>query len=311
MQIIVTGSLAFDQIMLFPGAFIDHIMPDKLHVMSVSFIVEKLHKNFGGVAGNISYNLALLGHNPICLSTAGKDGHDYKAYLEKNGVNTEYFKVNENDYTSSFVLITDKKDCQIAGFYPGAMRSDPQLPLEEVLDKTADNFLIIAPTTPEAMSKNVDTAIQKNVPYLYSPAQQIPYIQKEDLLRGIEGAEILIGNDYEIALIEKKAEISKEEIKQKVKILITTLGERGSVIEQKDSPEIAIGVAKPRVIKDPTGAGDAFIAGFLSAYLDKKILVECGQYAATAAIYALEEYGTTNHRYSLNLFENRLKENFG
>lgn len=311
MNIIVTGSLAFDQIMLFPGAFIDHIMPDKLHVMSVSFIMDKLHKNYGGVAGNISYNLALLGHKPVCLATLGKDGKDYKAYLEKNGVNVDYLSVLESDYSSSFVLITDRKDCQIAGFYPGAMKNDFKLNIEEVLDKEEENFLVIAPTTPEAMCKYVDIAHERNVPYLYSPAQQIPYLEKEDLLKGIDRAEILIGNDYEIALIERRSGISKAEMLEKVKLLVTTLGDRGSVIEQRNASEVAVGVAKPRNLKDPTGAGDAYIAGFLTAYLAKKSKAECGQWGATAAIYALEEYGTTSHKYTLNLFENRLKENFG
>ncbi len=315
MNIVVTGSLAFDQIMLFPEAFSDHIMPDKLHVMSISFLVDHLHKNFGGVAGNISYNLGLLGKKPVCLSSAGKDAEDYKVFLEKNGVNTDFVTIIPDDYTGSFVVITDKKDCQIAGFYAGAMNSDKELSIVSTLRAInidiEDSFAVIAPTTPEAMVKNVEEVQQNNIRYLYSPAQQIPRLAPDDLIKGIEGAEILIGNDYEIALLEKKTDLTKEQMLEKVKLVITTLGDRGSVIEQKDKEEIVVGIAKPQIVKDPTGSGDAYIAGFLAAYLDGKELVECGQYGATAAVYAIEEFGTTAHTYSLALFENRFKENFG
>ncbi|NMB57252.1 carbohydrate kinase family protein [Candidatus Beckwithbacteria bacterium] len=310
MQIIITGSLAFDQIMVFPGTFKENIMPERLHILSLSFLVDKLHKNFGGVAGNICYNLGMLGKNPICLSCLGEDGEDYEAFLAKNGVDTDYINIVDTDYTASFVVINDKVNCQIAGFYPGAMRNDVNLPLEQILDKDTDNFLVIAPTVPEAMGKYLQIAKARNIRYLFSPAQQIPSLSEATLIDGINHAEVIIGNDYEIALIEKKTGMSRENILEKVKVMITTFGEKGSVIEQKDKPKIEIGVAKPREIKDPTGAGDAYIAGFLSAYLDQKSLIECGQTAATAAVYALEEFGTTAHSFSLNLFENRFKENF-
>jgi adenosine kinase len=314
MNIIVTGSLAYDQIMNFPEPFIDHIMPDKLHLLSVSFLVTHLHKNYGGTSGNIAYTLGLLGKNPIILASAGKDAEDYKVMLEKNGAITDFMNIVTDDYTGSFVVITDVKDCQIAGFYPGAMQHDVELSCGEVLSKKNINkeeaFLVIAPTVPEAMVKNVAEAQMGGIRYLYSPAQQIPRLSKEDLTRGITGAEIVIGNDYEIALIEQKTEMTKEQMLEHAKIIVTTLGDRGSMIEQKDKQNIMIGVAKPKEVKDPTGSGDAFIAGFLSAYLDKLSLVECGQFGATAAVYVVERYGTTGHSYSLDVFENRLKENF-
>lgn len=315
MHIIVTGSLAFDQIMVFPDAFADHIMPDKLHVMSVSFLINHLHKNFGGTAGNISYNLGLLGRDPVCLASAGKDAEDYKVFLEKNGVNTKYITIIKEDYTGSFVLITDKKDCQIAGFYPGAMNHDEDLSIIDIIKKekwdAEDCFAVLAPTTPEAIANNVKQLQENGVRYLFSPAQQIPRLAKEELIDGVEGAEIVVGNDYEIALLENKTGINKEEMVDKVKVVITTLGERGSVLNQKNREEIVIGTAKPRDVKDPTGSGDAYIAGFLTAYLDGKSLVECGQWGATAATYAVEAYGSTGHTYSLSIFENRLRENFG
>jgi adenosine kinase len=315
MNIIVTGSLAFDQIMLFPDAFVDNIMPDKLHVLSVSFLVEHLHKNYGGTAGNICYTLGLLGKSPICLSTAGKDAHDYKSFLEKDGINTHFMKLVHDDYTGHFVVITDKKDCQIAGFYPGAMAKDKDLSIKAVMEELhlppEDTFVVLAPTSPEAMRGFITECHELQLRYLYSPAQQIAQTPKEDLVKGIEKAEVIIGNDYEIALLESRAEMSKQDMLKTTKIIISTLGDRGSVIEQAGKDEIVVGVAKPHAVHDPTGSGDAYIAGFLAAYLDGRSVLECGQRAATAAVYAVEQYGTTTHSFSLNIFENRLKENFG
>lgn len=312
MQVVVTGSLAFDQIMIFPESFEDHIMPDKLHVMSVSFLVDHLHKNFGGVAGNISYNLGMLGLNPVCVGNIGQDGEDYKLMLEKNGVNIDFLNTIHDDYTGTFVVITDKKDCQIAGFYPGAMKNDEKLKLADiVLNKDEEFFLTIGPTMPKAMVSLVREAKELGLRTLYSPAQQIPRLSKEELLEGIEQAEVLVGNDYEIALIEKKIGLSHFQLLDMVNVLVTTLGERGSKIEQKNSAEMMIGVAKPKEVADPTGSGDAYIAGFLAGYVENKSLIECGQMAATTAAYAVESFGTTGHKFSKALFENRKSENFG
>ncbi len=310
MNIIVVGSLAFDQIMVYPGAFADNIMPDKLHVLSLSFLVDKLHKNYGGVAGNICYNLGLLGKNPICLSSVGKDADDYVSFLHKNGVNTNYVNVEKNDYTASFVVLNDKKDCQIAGFYPGAMHKDDSLSIADIHEK-GDNFLVVAPTMPEAMAKHINYAVDYGIRYMYSPAQQIPRLKKEDMIKGVKNAEILIGSDYELALLEKSTGMSKEEMLDSVNIMITTIGARGSKIEQSGQKEIIVGVAKIKELNDPTGSGDAYIAGFLSGYLYGKSLVESAQMGATVAAYAVESFGTTAHSFSKVMFENRLRENFG
>jgi adenosine kinase len=314
MNIIVTGSLAFDQIMLYPGAIVDHIMPDKHHVLSTSFIVDHLEKNKGGVAGNICYNLGLLDKNPVCLASMGKDGVDYRSFLQKNNVNTDFIKIIDDDYTASFVVITDKKDCQISGFYEGAMKKDKDLSIKETLKKLQaspeETFLVIAPTHQSAMVSNISEAKSLNLRYLFSPSQQINYLNRKDLVEGIMGAEVLIGNDYEIAQLQEKSGMNANDILDNVRVVVTTFGEKGSLINQKGKQDIAIGVAKPKKIKDPTGVGDAYIAGFLSGYIKQKSLAECGQLAATTAAYALEEYGTTNHTFSLNIFNNRLKENF-
>jgi len=310
MQIIVTGSLAFDQIMNFPESFSDYIMPDKLHVISASFMVDAMHKNFGGVAGNISYNLGILRENPICLSSIGQDGKDYVALLKESGVNTDYINLSKTDYTGSFVVITDQNDCQIAGFYPGAMKNDTNLSLKDVVKEGQDYFLVVAPTMPEAMDNFVQEAVELKIPFMYSPSQQLPKLTKDQILFGVKHADIVIGSDYEIALLEKRADLTHQQLIEATNIVVTTLGKAGSLIEQQGKPEIKIGVAKPRDIKDPTGAGDGYIAGFLAAYLNGKSLVECGQWAATGAVYPVENYGTTAHDFTYELFQQRLKENF-
>jgi adenosine kinase len=297
----------------FPDAFAEHIMPDKIHALSVSFLVDHLHKNFGGVAGNICYSLGLLGRDPVCFACAGKDAKEYRDFLKKGGVNVDYLQIDPEDFTGSFVVITDKSDSQIAGFYPGAMKNDVMLRLGSVVDGVEDRdvFCVISPTMPEAMSGFVKEARDKGMRYMFSPAQQIPRLSKRMLIEGIEGAEVLIGNDYEIALIEEKTGLSKKQILSKVRVMITTLGEKGSKIERGGREEVVVGVAKPSEVLDPTGAGDAYIAGFLAGYLEGLPLEKCGQMGATSSAYVLERYGTTGHSYSVGEFEKRMGESFG
>lgn len=314
MHIIVTGSLAFDQIMLYPGAIADQIKPGMSHVISTSFTIDHLEKNQGGTAGNICYNLGLLGEKVVCLASIGKDGADYVHFLEKNNVNTQFIQKITYDYSASFVVITDQDDCQISGFYEGAMKRDTELSLENTLDTLVvapeDAFLVLAPTSSEAMVKFIHEANNLKLRYLFAPAQQTPNFSREDMLAGITGANIIIGNDYEIAQMLEKAGLTEEQLLDRGSIVIKTVGEKGSVIHQKGREEIVVGIARPRQIQDPTGIGDAYIAGFLSGYLNGKTLIEAGQMGATAASYVLEEYGTTNHTFSRPIFDNRLRENF-
>ncbi|MBI2074514.1 MAG: carbohydrate kinase family protein [Candidatus Levybacteria bacterium] len=304
-KIVVTGSLAFDYIMDFPQSFEENILPDKLKTLSVSFLAHNFSKNFGGVAGNIAYNLALLKQQSFILSSAGEnDFETYKKHLEKVEVLTHYINEVRNEFTANMFMITDKNNCQIAGFYPGAMRKDVDLSIEKDTD-----FVVIAPTMPDAMNKFVNQTKKLGIPYLYDPAQQIPRITKEQLENGVDGAEILIGNDYELALISKKTGITKEQLLGKNKIVITTLGEKGSLIEKK-SEKYNVGVAKPLKIVDPTGAGDAYIAGFLTGYLKNLELKVCGQIGATAAVYAIEQYGTQKHKFTIDEFKKRYVQAF-
>ena len=303
--VVVTGSLAFDYIMNFQDSFETHILPDKLKTLSVSFLAHNFSKNFGGVAGNIAYNLALLGQPATILASAVKnDFGGYKTHLQKHGVNTKAIHHVNSEFTANMFMITDINNCQIAGFYPGAMNQDETLAIQSKTD-----FLVVSPTVPQAMEQFITQAKKQKVPYLYDPAQQIPRLTKEQLIDGIRGAEVLIGNDYELALITKKTGLTKKQILQKTKILITTLGNQGSLIETNKGKRM-IGVAQPEKLTDPTGAGDAYIAGFLAGYLNGFDLQISGQIGANAASFAIEKYGTQQHNFTVNQFRKRYEETF-
>lgn len=310
-NVLVTGSLAFDHIMDFPGTFEEHILPHKLKTLSVSFHLQNLNKNFGGVAGNIAYNLALLEKTPIILASSGKKDFDtYAKHLQKAGIDTEFITRIKNEFTANAFLITDKNNCQIAGFYAGALSKDSKLKIEPIHRTQKIDFLVIGPTEPSAMNNFVLEAKKLGIPYLYDPAQQTTQVKKDNLINGISSAEILICNDYELALILKKTKLTKNEILKKVKILITTLGEKGSLIETENKTSV-VGIVKPKKIVDPTGAGDAYIAGFLAGYVRKNPLHICGQMGATLATYAIENYGTQKHKFTIEQFKGRYKETFG
>lgn len=309
-RVIVTGSLAFDHIMDFPQTFEENIIPEKIKALSVSFLANNFSKNFGGVAGNIAYNLALLRHPVTILSSAGeRDFGSYHSHLKKVGVMTEDINQIRGEFTANMFMITDKNNCQIAGFYPGAMNTDCKLSIETLKRISGQSFLVIAPTVPQAMDNFIKEAKKLSVSYLFDPAQQIPRLSCNQLERGISGAEVLIGNDYELALISKKTGLAKKEILARVKVLITTYGEGGSLIETKEQ-KIKVGIVKPERLVDPTGAGDAYIAGFLKGYLRSLPLKVCGQIAATIATYAIENYGTQKHTFNHVQFQTRYRKAF-
>lgn len=307
MNIVVTGSMGFDYIMDFPGKFSDRIMPDKIHQLSLSFLVDKLSKQYGGTAGNIAFSLKLLNTEPTILAVAGNDFAPYQTFLQKHNIETSNIKIVDDISTGSYFVITDKEDNQIGSFFAGAIKYADSL---SVLNFPKNDLVIIAPNDPNAMKKYVKECKENSIKYLYDPAFQIENFSNEELLSAIVGAEIFIGNDYEIALVEKKLGISHTELLSKCKVIITTLGSKGSVIES-EGKNIQIGCAKVLNVVDPTGAGDAYRSGFVSGLVRKYPLMVCGQMGAVAAAYAVENYGTVNHNYSPADFITRFKENFG
>lgn len=308
-MILITGSLAYDQIMDFPGEFQDHIHADKLHILNVSFLVNTLRKGFGGTAGNIAYTLSLLGINSEIMGAVGVDFAPYLSFLKKHHIGTKYLKIIKSEKTSSAFGITDKKDNQIWGFYTGADKFSHNLSISKIKDPI--EMAVIAPQNPKAMLNFVRQYQGKKIPYLFDPGMQLPWFEKGNLLKAFMGAKIIIGNDYEVRVMEKKTGIGNlHTLAAKNKIIITTLGDQGSVISNIRD-KIRIKAAKPLRIVDPSGAGDSFRGGFLAGFLRRFDLKVCGQMGSMAACFAVEKYGTTNHSYSLKEFARRFKENFG
>lgn len=308
-MILITGSLAFDHIMDFPGTFADHIMPEKIHALNVSFLVDQMRKSFGGTAGNIAYSLSLLGVRAAILGIAGDDFVTYKEFLEKNEIDTSYIKLVNNLYTSTAFGVTDSRDNHIWGFYSGADSLSDHLSIFDIEGKI--DFGIIAPHNPRAMIKFARQYQQAKIPYLFDPGMQLPWLNGSDLHAAFSGAKIIIGNDYEISMMEKKTQIADlHSLSSKDKIIITTLGEAGSHVST-EGETFTVRAARVRAASDPAGAGDVYRAGFIAGFMRKFPLKTCAQMGSVAAAYTVEKFGTTTHTFSIAEFERRYKENFG
>jgi adenosine kinase len=306
-RIVVTGSLAYDHIMSMPGSFSDHIMPDKIHILNVSFIMETFKKEFGGTAGNISYSLGLLGVPTLIVASAGDDFRDYLKHLKTiKSLDVTGIKVFKDIPTAQGFVTTDKNDNQIWGFYEGAMRKNRAIVLSEFL-KSGD-FVVISPNDPVATIQFVTESVQRNIPYLFDPAFNTPHLTKEELESSVKNASIVIGNDYEIELIKRR--LGLRNLPQTKQIWITTLGSRGSIIRM-GRREWEIPPAKPKSVVDPTGAGDAYRAGFLSGFVRDLPLGVCGRLGSLTAAYTVERQGTQTHRFSVEEFKDRFEMNFG
>lgn len=307
-MILVTGSLAFDYIMDFPGVFIDHINTSSTHKINVSFLIDKLKKGYGGTAGNIAYNMALLNIRPMILGSVGEDFNEYKNFLTNSGVDTSGIKTIKGEFSSQAYIVTDQKDDQIAAFYPGAMNSNKMLRIADLSEKP--EIVLITPGGVEAMMNFVSECKALGIPYMFDPSQHITALSDEQIKEGLQGAKIFINNDYEYEMIKKRLEFSDEQFLDSAEIVIITKGAQGSVIKTKQG-EINIKAAKTDGVSDPTGAGDAYRAGFICGFQKKLDLKICGQMGAIASCYTIEKYGTTSHTFSLEVFRARYKQNFG
>ncbi len=310
MSVLVTGSIAYDYIMQFPGYFKDHILPDKIENISVSFLVDSMKKNLGGVATNIAYNLALLGERPKIMATVGQDFADYRDWLERAGVDTSAIVEIPEDFTASFFVSTDGNNNQIAMFYTGAMAHAHKLSVKErTLDGRID-LAVISPNDPRAMVQYARECKELQLPYIYDPSQQIVRLNGEELADGVRGSMMTIVNEYEFEMLKNKTGWTDAMVAAQTQALIVTRGDKGSTI-QVDGASIVIPAVPARREADPTGVGDAYRAGVIKGYLKQLPWQTTGRLGSLAATYALEEYGTQNHRYELAEFVERYRETFG
>jgi adenosine kinase len=307
MEIYISGSLAYDRIMDFPGKFADHILPDKIHILNVCFMVNGLTEKFGGTAGNIAYSLALLEEQPLILATAGKDFTRYQDWLERYNLPVRGIRIIPEEFTAGAYITTDQSDNQITGFNPGAMKYRSLFSFDDLKPETA--IAIVAPGNLEDMLIFCQTYKEKNIPYIFDPGQSIPMWSGERLVEMLTGANITISNDYELEMIIKKTGLSKAEIIDRSNVLITTLGENGSLIQNRQE-ERQVPAAPAGRVADPTGAGDGYRAGLIKGLILGKGLVGAAQLGAVCASYVVECYGTQEHSFTPEQFWARYEENF-
>ena len=309
MRIFVTGSIAFDYIMVFPGRFRDHILPEKMHVLSVSFLVDSLTRLRGGTGANISFNLGLLGERPVLVGSVGEDFSEYRAWLEGHGVDCSAIRVVSGDHTASCFINTDLQDNQITAFYPGAMVKAASISVAGT-GVSSHDLVLIAPNDPAAMNRYAAECIEAGVPYLYDPSMQLPRLEKADLEAGCRGARILAGNDYEFGMMADKLGVAEAELRRIAPVTVMTRGEAGALITA-GAEEFEIPPAIPSDVVDPTGAGDAFRAGFVLGLKHHWPWPVVGRVAALTAVYAIEHRGPQSHSYTLEEFVSRYQENYG
>lgn len=307
MKLVLTGGIAYDYLMTFPGHFSEHLIPDRLDRVSLSFLVDSLTRRRGGIAANIAYTLALLGERPKVMATAGDDSEEYLAWMEEQGIDTSAIEIIPGESTASFFVTTDQSQAQIGSFFAGAMAYASQLSFTN-LDQRPD-LAMISPNDLEAMVTYTQECRQLGIPYFYDPSQQIIRLHREDLRQGIEGCQALFSNDYEFRMIEEKTELSLDAICASVDFLIITRGEDGTDL-YTDNTEVHIPAIKPQSIADPTGVGDAFRAGFLKGYMNGLRLERCCQMGTLAATYCLEADGSMGHSYNFDQFKSRFQDHF-
>jgi adenosine kinase len=269
--------------------------------------VETLVRRRGGIAPNIAYTMALLGGRPKIFATVGEDFEEYRQWLESIGVDTSLAKVIEGKYTASFFATTDQDNAQLASFYPGAMAHAAELSLADLESKP--DLVVISPNDPAAMDKYIDECVQKGIPYLYDPSQQIVRVDGDVLKNGIEGAKWLFVNEYEFGMVQKKTGMSEAEVAAQVELLVVTLGEKGSMI-WAGGEVIETGAVPPKQIIDPTGAGDAYRGGFLTGFSRGWDWDTCGHMGALTATYCLESDGPQGQSYTPAEYVARYRENF-
>ena len=315
MSLLVSGSIAYDKIMNFPGKFSDHIVPEKIHSLSVAFELHTLEQLYGGNGANISYTLSLFGEKPNLIGVTGSDFAPYKKYLRERGIGLSMTRQVDDVVCSVAHMMTDTQDNQIIGFYAGAQKysalADKQVRErveQQVVKKNA--YAVISPANPADMAGLAHLYAQTGVPYIADPGQQTTALNKQQLSTVVKGATILSMNDYEQGLIEKKLRTSLGALRKKVPNVIVTLADKGAMWYQGNT-ETKIPVAKPKQVADPTGAGDAYRAGLLLGLQNGWEPAVAGRVAALCATYAIEQYGTQEHTFTVTSFKRRFTKVFG
>ncbi len=309
MNVIITGSIAYDYLMSFPGRFVEHILPDQLDNISLSFLVDEMRRQRGGCAANIAYNLALLGERPRMMGTVGQDFGEYRAWLEERGVDTSLTRDELDLFTASFFVNTDQDGNQIASFYTGAMARARDLSFRE-LDAGQVDLVTISPNDPQAMGKYAAECQELGIPYLYDPSQQIVRLPGEDLRSGLEGCDLLVVNEYEFGMLQEKTDLSVEAIRSApARACIVTLGAEGTRIWAGEDV-VEIPIVPPERVDDPTGVGDAFRAGLIKGLALDLPWDLAGRMGALAATFSLEQPGPQSQRYTVAEFVTRFREHF-
>ncbi len=308
MQLYISGSVALDRIMNFPGKFADHILPDKIHILNVCFLVDGLSEYFGGTAGNIAYNLALLGEKPLILGCAGKDFAPYAERLKGLGLSLEGIRVVETQFTAGAYITTDQTDNQITGFNPGAMREPCGYAFPAKHDGKV--MAIISPGNVQDMVELPGYFKKAGIPYIFDPGQQITALSGEQMASAIDGSFALCTNDYELEMVMKATGLSRPELLKRTGALVTTLGDQGSIIAEGEK-ETRVAAVKVDKALDPTGAGDAYRAGLLKGLSLGQSLPRAAELGSVCAAFCVASKGTQEHRFSMAEFNASLTAHFG
>jgi adenosine kinase len=302
--IIVSGSLAYDRIMDFPGHFHEHILPDKIRTLNVAFQVNGVREKFGGTAGNIAYALFLMGQKPVISATIGRDYHRYFEWLAANAIPMDRIKVIDDEFTASAYITTDLSDNQITGFNPGAMKYSSELDFD-ALDPD-ETILIVSPGNLGDMVSYPQACKARELEYIFDPGQSLPMLSREGLMEAIEGSKILISNDYELNLIMTKTGLGKKALLGLTGAIITTLGELGSRILTTGG-EVRVPTGKARQVLDPTGAGDSYRGGLLTGLVQGKGIEDCARMGSVCASFSVECVGTQEYRFAPDEFTERFE----
>ncbi len=309
MSFVITGSVAYDYLMRYPGRFRDQILPDQLDNISLSFLADSMRRERGGVAANIAYTMKLLGADPVILATVGHDFGDYRRWLEAQGLNTRQIIEIEDELTATFFVSTDSDQNQIANFYTGAMAHARHYRLAD-RELTDAQLVLISPNDPGAMLNYAQECKELGIPFAYDPSQQLARLSGEELAKSVPGAAYLLCNEYEIAMVQNKTGWSLTQICELVEVVVVTKGKEGSAIHAAGKVT-HVAAARLTEIVEPTGAGDAFRGGFFAARQAGLPLDVCGRVGSLCSAYSLENLGPTAHRFTHDEFLARYEENFG